>query len=103
MKEAIGREIDRQRGFSLGRDEPPPGRRVSGAGTKLQKSGHHLYRWRKVRRPISNRRPRSIVHRGQLAGATLRRLQAVALRYQHQMERELEEQLAGRGREGWLQ
>jgi hypothetical protein len=70
--------------------------------TKPQKSGRNIYRWRKVRRSINNRRSRSIVHRGQLAGATLWRLQSVALRYQHQMERELEEQAAGREREGWL-
>jgi hypothetical protein len=102
MKDAVGCEIDRQRGFALERDETPPGRRPSRAATKPQTNGHHIYRWRKVRRSISNQRSRSIVHRGQLAGATLWRLQAVALRYQHQMGRELEEQAAGREREGWL-
>jgi hypothetical protein len=103
MKEAIGNEIDRQRGFALERDETPPGRRVfSRTATKPQKSGLNIYRWRKVRRSISNRRSRSLIHRGQLAAATLWRLQAVALRYQHQMGRELEEQAAGREREGWL-
>lgn len=102
MKEAVGREIDRQRGFALEPDEARRGRRISRADTKPQKSGHSVYRWRKIRRPLSNPRSRSIVHRGQLAGATLWRLQAVALRYQHQMERELEEHVAGREREGWL-
>jgi hypothetical protein len=53
-----------------------------------------------MRRPLTNRPSRGMMRRGQLAGATLGRLKAVALRYRHQMEHELDE-LAGREHEGW--
>ncbi len=102
MKEAIGRDIERQRGLALEHGESRRERRVSTPAPTQRRRPHTTYRWRRIRRPLSNLRPRSIVHRGQLAGATLWRLQAVALRYQHQMERELDDQLAGREREGWL-
>jgi hypothetical protein len=102
MKEAIGREIDRQRGPALERDETPRGGRASRTAAKTRKSGHDIYRWRKVHRPLANLRARKTVHRGQLAGATLWRLQGVALRYRYQMERDLDEQLAGQKREGWV-
>jgi hypothetical protein len=102
MKEAIGREIDRQRGLALERGEVPRARRASRTDTKPQRQRHTTYRWRRIRRPLTNLRSRSIVRRGQIAGATLGRLQGVALQYQRQMERELEDQLASREREGWL-
>jgi hypothetical protein len=101
MKEAIGREIDRQRGPVFQRDQARPVARASHMESTPRTSSRDVYRWRKVRRPFSNLGARKTIHRGRLAGATLWRLQAVALRYRYQMERELDEQRAGREREGW--
>lgn len=100
MKEAIGREIDRQRVSALERDEALRGR-VSLTDSNHARQSHTSHSWRKIRRPLTDPRWRGTMRRGQLAGATLRRLKAVALRYRNQMERELDEQLAGREREGW--
>jgi hypothetical protein len=101
MKQAIGREIERQRGRGLERGQTPPARPVPLRASKPQSERPVLYRWRHVRRPFINLRARSIGYRGQLAGATLWRLQAVALRYRHQMEHELEEERVRTEREGW--
>ena len=100
MKEAIGREIDRQRGPTLERDQAQRGS-LSRTKSNQVRQSHTSHRWRTRRRPLTNTRSRQAMRRGQLAGATLWRLKAVALRYRHQMERELDEQLAGREREGW--
>jgi len=102
MKEAIAREIDRQRGPSLERGEGRRPHRVTRTNANPERPRHSAYRWRKVRGPLTNLRSLSIIHRGQLAGATLRRLQAVALRYRRQMERELDDERLGGEREGWL-
>jgi hypothetical protein len=105
MKDAIAREIERQRGFALVRPEEPRTPRVSAAITKRPSRGHRAARWRRVRvrSAFPSLRSRSITHvrRAQLVGATLLRLRAVALRYRSQMEHELEEDLTRREREGW--
>jgi hypothetical protein len=113
MKDAIGREIELQRSVELERAEGPKGlvgspderaekpKDVPPANPKSPRPGHTTYRWRRVGRSSGKARTRTAVHRGQLAAATLWRLQAVALRYQHQLERELEEQLVQSEREGW--
>jgi len=100
MKEAVAREIERQRVPALERDQAQRGP-VSVTDSKVLEQIHTSHRWRRTRRPLTNPRWRGSVRRGQLAGATLWRLKAVALRYRHQIERELDEQLAGREREGW--
>ena len=100
MKEAIGREIDRQRVLALERDEAQRGP-VSRTDSNHVRQTHTSLRWRRMRRPLSDPRARRTMRRGQLAGATLWRLKAVALRYRHQMERELDEHAAGQEREGW--
>jgi hypothetical protein len=102
MKEAIGRDIERQRGLVVPRSQAPRARPGSTIGSSTQRRPHASYRWRRLRPVSINPRGRPIVNRGQLASATVWRLQGVALRYQHQMERELDEQLASREREGWL-
>ncbi|HXJ47523.1 MAG TPA: hypothetical protein VNF91_00010, partial [Candidatus Acidoferrum sp.] len=99
VKDAIAREIDRQRVPALERDKANRGR-VSRNDSNRVRQIHTSHRWRRMRRPLTNPRGRRLVRRGQLAGATLWRLKAVALRYRSQMERELDEQLAGREREG---
>jgi hypothetical protein len=102
MKDAIAREVARQRGHALERHEAQQGPRVSRPATRPQSQPRTIHRWRTARTPLTNLRPRSTIHRGQLAGATLGRLQAVALRYRYQLGRELDEQLAQSEREGWL-
>ena len=98
MKDAIAREVDRQRGPALERGAQLP-RRVLRSGGRPRTVNHASYRWRRTSQPSRHARP--IVHRGQIAGATLWRLQTIALRYRHQMERELEAELAS-SREDWL-
>ena len=100
MKDAIAREVDLQRVPALDRGEAQRGR-VSPTDPNHARQRHTSHRWRRTRRPLTNPRWGGRMRRGQLAGATLWRLQAVALRYRHQMERELDEHLAGREREGW--
>jgi len=103
MKDAIGHEIERQRGLELVRDGELQAARLSSIIAASSMQRHPVARWRRlpVRRAFPSLRSRSIVRRAQLAGATLWRLQAVALRYRHQMERELEEELVRHEREGW--
>ncbi len=115
MKQAIGREIALQRGHEGELGEAPK-ERVGLAielaeapiellsaqpNTKLPTRRHPAYRWRRAHRRTGNIEIRASVRRGQIASATLWRLQAVANRYQHQMEHELDEQSAQREREGW--
>ena len=105
MKDAIAREIERQRSIALVRTEELRTPRFSAAISKRPSKGHQAARWRRlrVRSAFPGLRSRSITHvrRTQLVGATLLRLRAVALRYRRQMEHELEEDLARREREGW--
>jgi hypothetical protein len=100
MKDAIAREVDRQRIPALELDESQRGL-VSRTDSNHARQAHTSHRWRSMRRSLTNPRWRRTMRRGQLAGATLGRLKAVALRYRHQMERELDEQLSSREREGW--
>jgi hypothetical protein len=99
MKEAIGRDIERQRGLSLERGETQSVPSLQGTRPRSSPPSHSS-RWRRMRRPFSSLRTRSLVHPGQLAGATLLRFQAVALRYRHDRERELEEEAIQRERSG---
>ena len=105
MKDAIGREIERQRGLELGRGEKTPTQRLSPMVATAQMP-RHLPRWRRrhLRPVFGNLRSRAIRHvRGtRLFSAALLRLRGAALHYHHQMERELEADLARREREGWL-
>ena len=106
MKGAIGREISIQRGLVPDRSEKPPRQRPSARVNQPQIGRHRVSRWRQPR-PHGNfvgRRLSPIGHfRGsQIFGAALLRLRAAASRYQDQMERELEEELARSEREGWL-
>lgn len=105
MKDAVGREIEGQRGLELGRVEGTPTQRLSLTVATPQLQSHAALRWRRQRvRPLfGNSRSRSIGHvRGsRLFGTALLRLRGAALSYHHQMERELEEDLARREREGW--
>jgi len=104
MKEAIGREIERQRGLEVGRGEKTTPRRLSPMAATRHLDNHAVERWRRQRpRPVfGNPRARSTQHiRGsRLFGAALLRLRGAALSYHHQMQRELEEDLARREREG---
>jgi hypothetical protein len=99
MKEAIGRDIERQHGLQLRRNEAAPSHRDSRMVSISRKLHHPKYGWRRIGR--SKPRAGATVRSSQLAGATLWRLQAVALRYQHEMERELDEQMLGGERGGW--
>ena len=115
MKDAIGREIALQRGrdgelgqapiqqvgLALELAEAPSEPLPSQPNTKPPAHRYPAYRWRRARRPAGNIETRPGGRRGQIASATLWRLQAVAYRYQHQMDRELDEQSAQREREGW--
>lgn len=103
MKDAIGREIERQRGLELVRAGDPPPPRFASIIAKRTGQRHAAARWRRLRvRPaFSSLRSGSIVRRTPLAGATLWRLQAVAHRYHQHMEHELEEELVRHEREGW--
>jgi hypothetical protein len=104
MKAAIGREIESQRGLEVERADKTPTRRPAPAGATLRQQRHATLRWRKPRsRALFGRtRPVSTPIRGsQIFGTALLRLRAVARNYQRQMERELAEDVARRGIEGW--
>jgi type IV secretory pathway VirD2 relaxase len=106
MKEAVGREIEGQRGLEPKRSEKTPDLRLAPMLATPQVQSHAVLRWRRQRvRPLfGNSRSRPIGHvRGsRLFGTALLRLRGAALSYHHQMERELEEDLARREREGWM-
>jgi hypothetical protein len=106
MKGAIGREISIQRGLVPDRSEKAPRQRPSARVNQPQIGRHRVSRWRRPRslRNFVGLRLSPIGHvRGsQIFGAALLRLRTAASRYQHQMERELEEDLVRREREGWL-
>jgi hypothetical protein len=115
MKEAISREIELQRSVEVERDERPRGQigRAIGRGhqpkhlpiqptsSKSLRPSHATYIWRSLGRPPGKVQKHPAFRRGQIAAATLWRLQAVALRYQHQLEHELDRQLVESEREGW--
>jgi hypothetical protein len=105
MKEAVGQEIDRQRGLEIVRDEKAATARLSTRGAPRQQS-HVVPRWRRqrVRPSFGNLPSRSIRHdRGnRLFGTALLRLRGAALGYHRQMVRELEDENARREREGWV-
>lgn len=100
MKDAIAHDIEQQRGLASERGTGSQPRHSTAAGTRSHKRHHATYRWRS--HAFAKRHVRQAVHPGQLAGPTLWQLRALAHRYHHQMERELEEQLARSEREGWL-
>jgi len=106
MKEAIGHEISLQRGVVSERSEKAPRQRPSARVAQAEILRHRVSRWRRPRRlrHFVGLRTSPIGHiRGsQIFGAALLRLRSAASRYQHQMERELEEELVRREREGWL-
>lgn len=106
MKEAVGNEIERQRGLEIVRDEKTPTARLSARGAPRQMQSHAVTRWQRNRAlpGFGNQRSRSIRHdRGnRLFGTALLRLRGAALGYHRQMERELEEEHARREREGWV-
>jgi len=104
MKEAIGREVEHQRSLELGRAESTATPRLALSVSRPQLQSHTALRWRRQYvLPVLDH-PRSIRHaRGsRLLGTALLRLRGAALSYHHQMERELEEDLARREREGWV-
>jgi hypothetical protein len=106
MKEAIGREISLQRGLVPERSEKAPRHRLSARVDQAPRRHHQVSRWReqRPRRTFVGLRTSPIGHirGGQIFGVALLRLRSAASRYQHQMERELEEELVRREREGWL-
>lgn len=106
MKEAIGHEISRQRGVVPERSEKASRQRPSARVVQAEILPHRVSRWRRPRRfrYFVGLRTSPIGHiRGsQIFDAALLRLRSAASRYQHQMERELEEELVRREREGWL-
>jgi hypothetical protein len=105
MKDAIGREIERQRGLEMVHAQRPPTQRLLRTMVIADAKRHVAPRWRRLRaKPaFPYLRSRSITHlrRGLLVGTTLLRLRAVALGYHHQMERQLEDELARRDHDGW--
>jgi len=104
MKEAIGREIESQRELEIERGGKT--QRLSPMVAPLQQQIHAVLRWRRQRvRSVfddSRSRPTGHVRGSRLFGTALLRLRGAALSYHHQMQRELEEDLARREREGWM-
>ena len=106
MKEAIGREIASQRGLEIEPAEKTPALRPALMGERRQVPSHSVLHWRSQRpRPLfgsARSRPRGHERGSQLFGGALLRLRGAALSYHHQMQRELEEDLTRREREGWV-
>ena len=106
MKDAIAREIERQRDLVMDHAQRPPIERLARSIASQSPKPQAAARWRRLRSRAAfpHLRSRSITHvrRGMFVGLTLLRLRAVALRYHRQMERELEDELARREREGWV-
>jgi len=105
MKEAIGREVERQRELERGRTEGTAAPRLALTVTRPQLQSHAT-RWRQQRvRPLFGNalsRPNRHVRGSRLFGTALLQLRGAALSYHHQMQRELEEDLARQEREGWM-
>jgi hypothetical protein len=106
MKDAIALEIERQRGLEIGRGERTLTQRQTSMVAPPRQQSHAVLRWRQQRaRPLfggSRSLSTGHVRGGQIFGTALLRLRVVARTYQLQMERELEEDLARREREGWV-
>jgi hypothetical protein len=105
MKEAIALEIDRQRGLER---EPETAVRELRSPVRLEmvdREQQLTSRWNWLQLPARRLRARvASRHRGghRPIAATLLHLRGVALRYHHDMERELEQELVATEREGWL-
>ena len=106
MKEAVARAIERQRDLELEHREKTPGLRPGPMVARPQVQSQAVRRWRRQRaRPVfdnSRSRPTRHVRGSRLFGTALLRLRGAALSYHHQMQRELDEDLARREREGWM-
>ena len=106
MKEAIGREIESQRGLLIERGDKTPALRPASMSERRQVQSHPVLGWlRQSMRPVfvnSRSRPTGHVRGIRLFSTALLQLRGAALSYHHQMERELEEDLARREREGWM-
>jgi len=104
MKEAVARAIERQRDLELELREKTPGLRPEPMVARPQVQSQAVRRWRRQRaRPVfdnSRSRPTRHVRGSRLFGTALLRLRGAALSYHHQMQRELDEDLARREREG---
>ena len=98
MKDAIGREITSQRGLEIGRGEKTAARRPASIGERRQVRSHAALRWRSQRpRPTfgsARLRPTGHVRGNRLFRTALLQLRGAGLSYHHQMQRELEEDLA---------
>jgi hypothetical protein len=105
MKDAIAMEIDRERAPERPRADKTPAPRIQSLVPLRDPHHHAAPDWRWVHSPAAKTRTRahSSGHLGshRPIAATLLHLRGVAIRYHHQMERELEEELARREREGW--
>jgi hypothetical protein len=106
MKAAIAMEIERERTPERQRADKTPAPTIY-APTVVRDPHHHAApNWRWMHSAQAKARSRSHSS-GQLQShrpiaATLLHLRGVAIRYHHQMERELEEELARRERGGWV-
>ena len=104
MKEAIGREIASQRGLEIERTEKTPALRPASMGERRQVQSHAVLHWRSQRpRPLfgsPRSHPTGHVRGSLLFRTALLQLRGAALSYHHQMQRELEDDLARREREG---
>ncbi len=106
MKDAIAIEIDRERAPERQRADKTPAPRIQSLVPLRDPHRHAVPNWRWVRSAAAAKtrsRSHSPGHLGSQRpiAATLLHLRGVAIRYHHQMERELEEELARREREGW--
>ena len=106
MKETIARDIERQRDLGLEHGEKNQGRKPGQIVASAPVPSHAVRRWRRQRvRPVFDSprsRPTRHVRGSRLFGTALLRLRGAALSYHHQMQRELDEDLARREREGWM-
>jgi hypothetical protein len=106
MKDAIGLEMERQRELEPERGKEPPAQRLSPIRAASRPPSHSSLRWRRahVRVVVGSLRSRSIrsIRGGQVFATALLRLRAAARNYQIQMERELDEDLIRRDRNGWI-
>src|SRR5712692_2148006 len=106
MKDAIAMEIDRERARERQLADKTPGRSIPSPTVMRDPDHHAAPHWRWVHAPAAKTRSRSRssghVRSHRPIAATLLHLRGVAIRYRHQMERELEEELARREREGWV-
>jgi hypothetical protein len=106
MKDAIAMEIDRERAPERQRADKTPAPRIQSLVPLRDPHRHAVPNWRWVHSPAAKTRSRSHssghLRSHRPIAATLLHLRGVAIRYHHQMERELEEELARRERGGWV-